>query len=189
MKEIFEQFFRRARAFSTEHGVSTGAKVALSRVSLLALAATFELTGKYTQEMKEEIADWEDGRRVGIGVLPQGPYITVEKHADGFRILGAGLRDPHISILFKNLDSAILIFTGMLGAPMAVAENRVCVQGNNYHAMQVTRAMAIVQTYLFPGIILKNTFKRPPRLSAGQLAIKAKIMGLLTPKLLAALNK
>jgi hypothetical protein len=44
--------------------------------------------------------------------------------------------------------------------------------------------MAVVQTYLFPGFILDKTFKRPPRLSVSQLALKAKIMGLLTPRLM-----
>jgi hypothetical protein len=163
-----------------------GAKRVTARVSLLALGVTFELTSKYVAEMQEEIADWEDGRNVGIGVLPNGPSITIRKEGDRLKYLGSGLQDPEISILFKNLDSALMIFTGQLGSPQAVAENRICVQGNTYKAMQVTRAMAIVQTYLFPGIVLKSSFKRPPKLSSEQLAIKAKIMGLLTPMLLKA---
>ncbi len=165
------------------HNISLGynAKYALCSVSLLALGATFELTSRYVKEMQDEIADWEDGRRVGIGVLPRGPYVTVEKKGNRFHYLGRGLKDPHLSLLFKNLESAVLIFTGQLGAAQAVAENRVCVHGDNYQAMQVTRAMAIVQTYLFPGIILNKTFKRPPKLKAAQLAVKAKIYALLTP--------
>lgn len=166
-----------------------GTKSVTARISLLALGVTFELASKYVAEMQEEIADWEDGRNVGIGVLPKGPYITIRKEGDRIKYLGSGLIEPEISILFKNLDSSILIFTGQLGSPQAVAENRICVQGATYKAMQVTRAMAIVQTYLFPGIILKNTFKRPPKLNGEQLAIKAKIMGLLTPKLMMAAIK
>lgn len=166
--------------------VGTKLKIITAKTSLLALGVTFELCSKYVPEMQKEISDWEDGRNVGIGVLPNGPYITVRKENGQFKYIGSGLQDADISILFKNLDSAMLIFLGQLGAANAVAENRVCVQGQNYMAMQVTRAMAIVQTYLFPGFILKNTFKRPPVLSAKQLAIKAKIMGLLTPKLVGA---
>jgi hypothetical protein len=162
------------------------AKRALAGVSLLALGVTFDLTSRYVPEMQDEISDWEDGRRVAIGVLPAGPTITIQKSGNRIQYLGLKKVDPDLSILFKNLDSAVMIFTAQLGAPWAVAENRVCVQGDNYKAMQVTRAMAIVQTYLFPGFLLNNIFKRPPVLSASQLATKAKIMGLLTPKLIAA---
>ncbi len=164
---------------------ATGLKRTTSHISLLALGITFELTSRYVPEMQQEIADWEEGRRVTIGVLPNGPYMTIQKNGDRIDYLGIGKHEPHLSILFKNLDSAVMIFTGMLGAPAAVAENRVCIHGDNAKAMEVTRAMAIVQTYLFPGLILNKTFKRPPKLTSSQLATKAKIMGLLTPMLVA----
>ena len=157
------------------------AKRALCKGALLGLAAVFELTSRYVKEMQDEIGSWREGRRVTIGVLPSGPYITIEKAGDRLAYVGPNPGDASVSILFKNLDSAILVFTGQLGAPWAVAENRVCVHGSNAEALQVTRAMAIVQTYLFPGPILKKTFKRPPKLSLRQLANKALIMGLLTP--------
>lgn len=169
--------------------VATPVKKTVSQASLMALGVTFELTSLHVPEMKEEIAAWEDGRRVAIGVMPLGPFVTIAKDNERIRYLGRGLKDPDISILFKNLDSAVLVFTGQMGAPQAVAENRVCVHGNNAKAMEVTRGMAIVQTYLFPGLILEKTFKRPPRLSPMQLATKAKIMGLLTPALAMAAFK
>ena len=157
-------------------------KKALCKGALLGLAAVFELASRYVPEMQAEISRWDEGRRVTIGVLPSGPWITIEKAGDRIRYVGGGPpEDVSVSILFKNLDSAVLIFTGQLGAPWAVAENRVCVHGSNAEAIQVTRAMAIVQTYLFPGLILNKTFKRPPRLNPFQMANKVRIMGLLTP--------
>ncbi len=184
MKTAFEEISAKALNIPKDWRVARRLKASTCSISLLALGATFELTSQYVEEMKQEIADWEDGRKVGIGVLPEGPYITIQKQGDRLRYLGTGLIDPDISILFKNLDSAILIFTGMLGAPQAVAENRVCTHGENSMAMQVTRSMAIVQTYLFPSLITSRTFKRPPILTGKQLATKGMIMGLLTPRLL-----
>ncbi|MFH1530349.1 MAG: hypothetical protein ABIK09_06390 [Pseudomonadota bacterium] len=159
-------------------------KRALCKGALLGLAAVFELASQYVIEMRSEIEDWDEGRRVTIGVLPSGPWITIEKSGDRIRYVGPNPGDASVSILFKNLDSAVLVFTGLLGAPWAVAENRVCVHGSNSEAIQVTRAMAIVQTYLFPGLILKKIFKRPPRLTAAQLANKVRILGLLTPTMI-----
>jgi hypothetical protein len=165
------------------------AKEATTKVSLLALGAAFELCSELAPEMAEEISDWEDGRKIGIGVLPNGPAITICKEGGKIRFLGASLIDPDLCMYFKNLDSAMLIFTAQIGAAQAVAENRVCLHGSNYQAMQVTRAMAIVQTYLFPGVLLKATFKNAPKLSRKQIATKVKIMGLLAPRLASIVKK
>jgi len=163
---------------------ATLAKRGLCAGALLGLAAVFELASELVPAMQREIAGWDEGRRVTIGVLPAGPHITIGKRDGRIRFLGARVEDPSVSILFKNLDSAVLVFTGQLGAPWAVAENRVCVYGPNSEALQVTRAMAIVQTYLFPGLILRKTFKRPPRLSRAEVATKVRILARLTPTMI-----
>lgn len=159
------------------------AKREVCAITLAVFGRAFELVSERVPAFAEEISTWEEGRRVVIGVLPQGPFMTIEKRGKRVVYLGPGSQNPTISILFKNLDSALLIFTGQLGAPYAVAENRVIIHGENAKAMQATRAMALVQTYLFPGLILKRTFKRPPKLSASELATKAAIYALLTPRL------
>ncbi len=181
--KILNKIIVGARKASASADVEMRAKRALAETSLLALSAMFELTSEHVKAMKLEVAGWENGRRIGIGVLPQGPYVTIKFEDGKFKHIGKGLVDPHVSILFKNLDSAVLIFAGLIGAPQAVAENRVLINGDNSYAMQVTRAMAIVQTYLFPAAILNKTFKRPPKLSMKELAVKGKILGLLTPRL------
>lgn len=165
-----------------------GVKKVVCRVALAALGVTFELCGRMVPEMHRELEGWREGLRVGIGVLPSGPDVTVKHLGGGFRYLGDGLQTPDVSILFKNLESAMLVFTAQIGAHTAVAEDRVIVRGPNDAAMAVTRAMAIVQTYLFPGVLLERTFKRPPRLGPRQLATKAAIMGLLVPELAKALR-
>jgi len=161
----------------------TEAKTALCRTSLLALGMTFELASDHVPEMATELEGWDEGRRVGIGVLPNGPYITIQKQGPRLAYLGSGLAEPHIAILFKNLDSAVLVFTARIGAHHAVAENRVVVRGPNHYGMEATRAMAIVQTYLFPGVLLKKTFKRPPRLTRAQLLAKGRVYAALVPAL------
>jgi hypothetical protein len=161
----------------------TQAKTALCRTSLLALGMTFELVSDHVPEMADELSSWNEGRRVGIGVLPEGPFITLEKRGARLAYLGSGLASPDIAILFKNLDSAVLVFTGQIGAHHAVAENRVVVRGPNHQGMEATRAMALVQTYLFPGLLLQKTFKRPPRLSRAQLLTKGRIYAALVPAL------
>lgn len=164
--------------------IGTRAKREACAITLAVFGRAFELVSERVPAFGREISTWEEGRRVAIGVLPEGPFMTIEKRGERIVYLGPGAQSPSVSILFKNLDSALLIFTGQLGAPYAMAENRVIVHGENAKAMQITRAMALVQTYLFPGLILKRTFKRAPKLGASELATKAAIYALLTPRLL-----
>lgn len=169
--------------------METTAKRALCRTSLLALGTAFELVSQRVPELQAEIAGWEEGRTVSLGVAPAGPHMRIRKRGARIVFLGMGLGSKEAgtaadtSILFKNLDSAVMVFAGLIGSHEAVAENRVSVHGSNHKAMEMTRAMAIVQTYLFPDLMLKRTFKRPPKLTLRQLATKAGIYASLVPAL------
>lgn len=164
-----------------QKGLSTAYKLKKSVVStsLLALATAFEIVSKYSPELKAELADWEDGRVFSLGVLPDGPAITLKKMGDKIRYIGKGVKDPHLAIYFKNLDSALLPLTGQMGAHTAFAQHRAILHGNVADAMQINRAMAIVQNYLMPGIILKKICKRAPKLTGKQLLLKARVMATL----------
>lgn len=158
------------------------AKQALAATSLFALGATFEVASKYAKDLQEEIADWEEGFTFSLGVLPDGPYMTARKEDGGIRFLGMGQKNADVSVLFKNLDCAVMVFTAQIGTHIAAAQKRFIVRGNLTQAMQLNRGMAITQTYLFPQILLDMTYKRPPKLTIGQKITKARIMSMLTPK-------
>ena len=160
-----------------------GIKNISMKTALLAFAAGFEICSELTAEMRLEIADWDEGRRVCIGVLPEGPYITVEKRAGLITYVGQGRREADITILFKNMDSALLVFTGQTGSADIAGEFRIRVEGSNARAMELTRAMTVVQTYLFPSMILRKTLKRVPAFDAARLGLKARVMGLLPARM------
>jgi hypothetical protein len=169
--------------------IQTKAKYALCATVLSVLGPAFEVVGKYVPEFKEEIKSWEDGRRFSIGVLPRGPYITLEKRGDKIHYLGKGLQSPSISMFFKNLDSAVLMFVGMSGTHQAFAQNRIIVDGNLSHTMEVNRVVNIVETYLWIGPFLTNVLKRVPKLSLSQWINKGKVYMNLTPAIIKHLIK
>jgi len=152
------------------------AKQTLVKTSLLALASTFEIVSKKSPEMRAEIAEWESGLVFSVGVLPDGPAITMRKETDGLHYLGKGHQAPKLKLLFKNTDSALMALIGMIGAHTAFAQHRAIVHGSLFEAMQVNRSMAIVQKYLMPGLILKRITKRPPPMSGRDYLIKAQVM-------------
>jgi len=157
--------------------------------SLLAFGTTFELVSKYSPELKKELADWEEGRTFGLGVWNGGPVMTIQKKDGRAVYLGLKLVNPKLTIFFRNVDAALLIFTGRLGSHMSFIEHRAFLQGNLGEAMQTARAMNIVQKFLMPGFILNKTFKVPPKFTLADYLVKARVMLMLVPAMIPNLFK
>jgi hypothetical protein len=152
--------------------VSYKAKEMVVASSLRALGVMFELVSEHSPELRTELADWEEGRVVGLGVLPHGPAISLLKQREGM-----------------NMDAAVMVFSGQIGAHMGSIEHRVVVHGNVVHAMQAVRAMNIVQKFLMPALLLNRTTKRPVRLSGPELRTKARVLAGLVPRLVTTFGR
>ena len=66
----------------------------------------------------------------------------------------------------------------------AMAECRILLDGQVSYGMEMNRALAIVETYLFPQFILNKIFKRAPQLSLYQLITKGTVYAALLPAFL-----
>lgn len=151
-------------------------KLALASISLLALGVVFEALSKLSSEMKHELSDWKEGRTFSLGILPDGPSVTMRYESGRIRYLGKGLKNPDLAIYFKSVDMALMVFLGMIGAHTSSIQSRTIVHGDLGETMQMVRAMNLVVKYLMPGILFGKLFKRPPKMSAAQLALKTRIM-------------
>ncbi len=169
--------------------MSYKAKRVAAHTSLLALSVAFEMVSKHSVELKNELVDWEDGRIFSLGVLPDGPAVSLRKEGDRIRYLGRGQDDAEIKILFKNIDSALLTVTFRMGSHTAFAQHRTVVHGNIAKAVQVSRAMSIVQLFVVPGFVLKRICKRPPKLSSAQLLLKVRVLATLPVAMLVAMRR
>ena len=151
-------------------------KKAIVGVALIAFGATFEKVSKKDEVLIEELKDWKEGLVFSLGVLPAGPAITMKKEGGAVKYLGRGYKEnPELKLLFKNMDSAFLAFTGQMGNHTAFAQHRILVHGSLVDGVMANRGMGIVQAFLLPGIVLKMIFKRPPKLTFKQLLIKANV--------------
>ncbi len=156
-------------------------KRALVSTALLALGVAFELISKSDPKIMEEVSDFKDGFVLCLGVLPAGPEIYVLKEGGRLKYLGKKERAADLKILFKNMDAAVKLLIGLMPAHTAFAQHRAIVHGSLYDAMQANRAMAVVQKYLFPSLMLNYLFKRPAKFTGRELMIKAMIYATLTP--------
>ena len=65
----------------------------------------------------------------------------------------------------------------------AMAECRVLLDGQISYGMEMNRALAIVETYLFPEVILKKILKRVPPMNVFQLIARGRVYAALCPAL------
>lgn len=162
--------------------IQSKAKYMLVDTMMLFLGSAFEVASKYVPELKEEMSDWNDGRRFALCVMPDGPSITLEKQGDMVKFLGKGVQSPDVAFFFKNLDAAVPVFVGLNSTHNGFAQGKIMIQGNLAFAMEVNRAMTLVLAYLFPIFAFKHLFKAPPRLGVLGLINKAKVYTALVPQ-------
>lgn len=166
------------------------AKKLVALTALKAVGVAFELAAKWDPEVQREIADWNDNEVFAMGVLPKGPFISVRKVGrDRVEFLGTGMKNPDVGILFKNLDAAMMVFTGQIGTHIAAAERRFLVLGNLSECMKISRTLQLVQAFLLPGFIVRKSFKRAPQFTRAQKITKAKIYAAFAPLLAAKMLK
>jgi hypothetical protein len=163
-----EKTMAKVRGIPGYHRLETFLKGAYIAMTLRVFGAAFDAVTAHSPECRKELADWEEGRRVALGVLPKGPHITLEKQGHVVRMIGTGLIDPHVAILFKNLDSAMMVYTTYMGVTQALCENRVLIRGDNSMAMETNRILDIIMTYLLPRFVLNHNFRRPPKFAPQQ---------------------
>jgi len=184
MDFIIEKGLTQLRSIPFYPIIQSRGKYEIIDMTLTVIGVAFEEVSKRAPDLKQEIASWNDGRRCALGVLPKGPFITLEKRENRICYLGKRKVDPHMTFLFKNLDSALLVLTAQMSAHQALAESRILLDGQVSYGMELNRALAIVETYLFPQFILNRIFKRPPTLSMYQLAAKGFIYAAMGPALI-----
>lgn len=181
MGDVLKRSVNLVRSLPGFPAFQSGVKHALCSTVLSVLGPAFEVVGRHVPEFRKEIESWEDGRRFSLRVLPKGPAITLEKRGDTIRYLGKGLKSPHITMSFKNYDSALSVLMGIAGTHQTFAENRILVEGDLAKTMEINRAVNIVNAYLLPGMVVKKVLKRAPEMTLKSCINKGKVYAGLVP--------
>lgn len=99
------------------------------------------------------------------GLLPYGMQMIIHKDKKG-KIFYRGA-DPRgkkidLSMAFKSLEAAMMVFTFRESTPTAYAHDRFVVEGYLPFATTFMRILDIVEVYLLPKVIAKLAVKRYP---------------------------
>ena len=135
------------------------------------------------ETIKQEISVFPTGMIFKMNTLPDGPCLVMEKSADG-RFIYRGSKTPgkpDLSIEFKHLAHAFLVFSFQEGTAQAVANDRLVVNGDTSNAIRVVRCLNHMESYILPKFIAERAVKRyPPIGLVDKVTHGAHIYGRLT---------
>jgi hypothetical protein len=143
----------------------TGFKKDYITIMLWFVGRAIQAAAAMDETVKKEFAELPDRFTFSLGIMPAGPYMIVWKSKRGIvYYLGWDPegKDIMLEMKIKNIEAAMLLFTFQESTAVAIARDRLIVDGEVPHACAVIRILDIVEVYLLPKFIAKLAVKRYP---------------------------
>lgn len=148
---------------------------------LFLVGRAMEAAAVLDKDVRSEVAGWKDPFTFLFKVLPNGPCMVMKKQGGVLRYAGADPVEADLTVFFKNIEAAFLVFSAQIGSPQGYAEHRMALKGDASQAMSIIRCMEITQAYLFPKILASRALKRVPPMTLKRAGIRAAMYGLGIP--------
>ncbi len=141
------------------------AKRSYISIMLWFVGRAMQAAAKVDKGVKQEFESIPKGFRFSLGVSPGGPAMVMEKTTGGrVKYVGSkpGGKPVDLQIKIKHLEGAILLFTFQESTAVAVARDRLVVEGDVPRACTVVRILDMVEVLLLPKIVAGLAVKRYP---------------------------
>ncbi len=136
--------------------------------------------------VRAELAPIAPGFVFRMTVLPDGPSFAVERTAEGvFALVKDRTRRAELTVIFKHLRHAFLVFSFQEGTARAFANDRMFVDGQVSVAVRIVRVLDRMEAVILPKFVARRALKRYPRIAlADKLALATKAYGVTALNLL-----
>ena len=146
-------------------------KIAYLEVLTFFLGRGLQAASKFDPDIRRELEDLPEGFTFGLTVLPRGPGLYMEKTGRGGLKYRGGRPERHfrdLTITFKSIEAAMLVFTFREKTAVAFARDRMTARGELPAAMAVVRCLNAAEVYLLPKFLARKAVKSYPRWSLGR---------------------
>lgn len=137
-------------------------------VMLFVVGRAIAAAAKVDGEVKKEFEQLRSDFVLGMGIIPNGPYMVVGKDAKGrVKYMGGDPKGKKLTLKMgiRSVESAILVFTFQESTAAAFAHNRFVVDGDLVEGMAIMRILDLVEVYLLPKLVASLAVKRYPKWS------------------------
>ena len=145
-------------------------KTTVCSVVLHVLYRALKVLVRKDSRIRHEFSSFKDGFTIRITLSTEGPSVVMRKEA-GRLSWTKEAEGEDLELKFKSIDSAFLVFTGMMGISRAYAEHRITVKGDIADVMTLVRMIDIAEAYLFPRIMSKRILRAVPSKERSSLSV------------------
>ncbi|MGI6011864.1 MAG: hypothetical protein ACOX8H_10285 [Ruminococcus sp.] len=127
--------------------------------------------------VKDEIDSWPEGMTYCLACSEKGPRLFFRKSQNQLQRLNPRIQRYYdTAITFRSLDGAFEVLTGRMGIAQAYSAHAFSLHGDIGTAMELTRCVDVVESYLFPRFMTKRILKRVPRKETSTLLVYLRIL-------------
>ncbi|MDV2470065.1 hypothetical protein QR674_13850 [Acinetobacter chinensis] len=132
------------------------------------------MASQVDEEIKQEVAKFPTGFVLSMNVFPDGPaFIARVSEQKQLELLDTAQQKPDLTITFKHLSHAFLVFSFQESTALAFAHDRMIADGDLAHAIRLVRCLNKMEALILPKLVAELAVKQYP----GDLSLKEKLTG------------
>ena len=132
------------------------------------------MASQVDEEVKQEVAKFPVGFVLSMNVFPHGPAFIAKVTPDHqLELLHSVENKPDLTITFKHLSHAFLVFSFQDSTAQAFAHDRMIADGDVGYAIRLVRCLNKMEALILPKLLAELAVKQYPH----ELGLKEKLTG------------
>lgn len=132
------------------------------------------MASQVDDEIKHEVSRFPVGFTLSMKVFPHGPaFIARVTEKQNLELLQSLPNNPDLTITFKHLHHAFLVFSFQEGTAQAFANDRMIADGDLSYAIRLVRCLNKMESLILPKLVAELAVKEYPT----ELTLKEKLTG------------
>ena len=132
------------------------------------------MASQVDEEVKQEVAKFPVGFVLSMNVFPHGPAFIAKVTPDHqLEPLHSVENKPDLTITFKHLSHAFLVFSFQESTAQAFAHDRMIADGDVGYAIRLVRCLNKMEALILPKLLAELAVKQYPH----ELGLKEKLTG------------
>ena len=130
------------------------------------------MASQVDEEVKQEVAKFPVGFVLSMNVFPHGPAFIAKVTPDHqLELLHSVENKPDLTITFKHLSHAFLVFSFQESTAQAFAHDRMIADGDVGYAIRLVRCLNKMEALILPKLLAELAVKQYPH----ELGLKEKL--------------
>jgi len=132
------------------------------------------MASQVDEEVKQEVAKFPANFVLSMNVFPNGPAFIAQITEDHqLKLLSQVEKKPDLTITFKHLHHAFLVFSFQESTAQAFANDRMIADGDLSYAIRLVRCLNKMESLILPKLVAELAVKEYPE----TLTLKEKLVG------------